>query len=193
MIHKYNHPLENTLKGKLLISMPAMKDPRFAQSVILICGHDHNGAMGLVINKPTEKFKLKELLEQINIPVKASFQDQDIYYGGPVEMGRGFILHSCDVMAKGSFIIAENIALSATTDILKKVGAGKGPQKILCTLGYAGWSAGQLEQEIQKDAWFIVPCQEDLVFDTPFDGKWLSSFRSMGVNPELISTQVGHA
>lgn len=187
--------LQDNLTGTLLVAMPNMADARFAQSVIYVCGHDTNGAMGLVINKPLESHAVHDLLEQLNIaPITADLTKEPVYVGGPIEMGRGFVLHSGDFTRDGTLPISGEIYLSATLEILMAIAEGKGPKKSLCVLGYAGWMAGQLEGEIQQNAWIVLPKPDaDLLFDVPASERWKQSFARLGIHPELLSLDTGHA
>jgi putative transcriptional regulator len=193
MVHDFKQSLEGSLVGNLLVAMPQMRDSRFIHGVILICGHDDKGAMGLVINKHMESFFLSELLNQLGIPMIFQSPQEPVHYGGPVEVGRGFVLHSTDVMKEGSVSINSWLALSATMDILTHMAQGSGPKKRLCALGYAGWGAGQLENEIQENAWLVVPAQEHILFDAPDDEKWFLALKSLGIKPDVLSLELGHA
>ncbi|MGB0934874.1 MAG: YqgE/AlgH family protein [Alphaproteobacteria bacterium] len=181
------------LTGKLIVAMPNMTDPRFANSVIFICGHDKSGAMGLVINRLVETLTFFGLMEQLNIPVDPNIQDRPINYGGPVEMGRGFVLHSSDYMHESSVSIAENVVLTATVDILRDLAQGGGPERCLLALGYAGWSPGQLEKEIQNNGWLEVEVDEELIFETRLDHRWREALEKIGVDPAMLSASAGHA
>ncbi|MCA0370107.1 MAG: YqgE/AlgH family protein [Proteobacteria bacterium] len=187
--------LQDNLTGALLVAMPNMSDTRFSQSVIYVCGHDENGAMGLVINKPLESHAVHDLLEQLNIaPITVDLTQQSVYIGGPIEMGRGFVLHSGDFTRNGTLAISNEIYLSATLEILMAMAEGTGPEKTLCILGYAGWMAGQLENEIQQNVWIVLP-QPDmgLLFDVPAQSRWQEAFERLGIHPELLSLDTGHA
>lgn len=185
--------LSGYMTGKLLVAMPHMVDARFAQSVIFICGHDQNGAMGLMINKTVDSLSLRDLVEQLNIDVPEIKRNLPVYFGGPVEMGRGFVLHSADYKKNGTIAINETMALTATIDILKTIAEGGGPKESLLALGYVGWSANQLEDEIHNNGWLQVEPDTDLVFHDPLDRKWRKAIDKLGVDPSMLSGDAGHA
>lgn len=183
----------DVLTGKLLVAMPQLMDPRFTHAVILICGHDKQGAMGLVLNRLIDSITLQELLEQLNIKTPLIKEEIPIHFGGPVEMGRGFILHSTDYLHKASVKINDDMALTATVDILNEIANGHGPQKKILALGYTGWSAGQLEAELQQNSWLVVDADSDLIFTKELELLWKQALNKLGVNPELLSFETGHA
>lgn len=190
--------MENTvqmdLTGKLLIAMPGMQDPRFDASVILICAHSAEGAMGLIINKPVPDLNFETLLEQLGIPHLPESRGISVHFGGPVERGRGFVLHSPDYHAKdGTMNIAGHYGMTATQDILRALGKGEGPKTALLALGYAGWGAGQLESEILRNDWLTSDAPAELVFDATPATKWAAALRQMGVNPLALSGAAGRA
>jgi len=182
------------LGGKLLIAMPGMADPRFAGAVILICAYSGDGAMGLIINKPTPDLSFAGLLEQLKIPIAPKGRAIAVHFGGPVERGRGFVLHTTDYRVKGSTMdIAGGFGMTATQDILSALGRGEGPVEALLALGYAGWGPGQLDTEIARNDWLTADAPADLVF-SPHDGeKWTGALRRMGVDPLALSTVSGTA
>jgi putative transcriptional regulator len=185
------------LTGKLLIAMPGLEDPRFDASVILICNHSSDGAMGLIINKPAPDVAFKDLLQQLGIPHSPEGRAISVHIGGPVERGRGFVLHSPDYNAKGGTMTiaagAAEFCMTATQDILRALGRGQGPKTALMTLGYAGWGPGQLESEILRNDWLTTDAPADLVFGTDSTTKWGAALRSLGVNPLALSSTAGHA
>ncbi len=181
------------LTGQLLVAMPSMTDPRFARSVIFMCVHNANGAMGLVVNKLVDSISFPALLEQLNIEVGGLLQPRDVHYGGPVESGRGFVLHSMDYHQEGTVAVDDDFALTATVDILRAIAGGTGPRHAMLALGYAGWGAGQLDGELQANAWLNVPADESLVFDPEPDTKWERAMAKIGVNPMLLSGDAGRA
>jgi putative transcriptional regulator len=188
--------LENStdLTGTILIAMPAMGDPRFERSVIYLCAHSSDGAMGLIVNKPTEQVNLQKLMNQLDINVDADLDEQPAYIGGPVEAGRGFVLHSADYRSAVNTVqVKTGFRMTATLDILEAIGSGNGPSKCLTALGYSGWGAGQLENEIARNAWLTCDATPELVFDTPDSQKWDEAMASLGINPLLLSSQAGHA
>jgi putative transcriptional regulator len=180
------------LTGQLLVAMPQMRDPRFMRSVIYMCAHSAEGAMGLVINRRVGSITFDELLKQLGIP-PGEGNDMRIHFGGPVESGRGFVLHSADYRQSGTLVVDDSVALTATLDILKDIAAGNGPRRSLLALGYAGWGAGQLDAEIQANGWLSVPPDEDLVFDDDLDHKWERAIGKLGVDFSLLSGEAGHA
>ena len=182
------------LAGKLLIAMPGMDDPRFAQSVIFVCAHSAEGAMGLIVNKPAEKLKFGQLLTQLGITPAQRARDIRIHIGGPVEHGRGFVLHSSDYTAQGSTLTVDShFGMTATLDVLQALAEGAGPAKSLLALGYAGWGPGQLEAEILANGWLTCEASQDLVFSAPNPQKWQAALQSLGVNPISLSATAGHA
>jgi putative transcriptional regulator len=187
------HSMEGYLTGQLLVAMPQMKDPRFIHAVVYICGHDENGAMGLVINKLIDAVRLADLLSQLGIKTSPLSKNIPIHFGGPVEMGRGFVLHSNDYIHEGSIVISEEIALTATLDMLTIIAEGSGPKEKMCALGYAGWSSGQLEHELQQNAWLQVPADMDLIFHEPIAERWRKTINKIGIMPEDLLWDAGHA
>jgi putative transcriptional regulator len=185
----------------MLIAMPGMADERFARSVIYLCAHSEEGAMGIVINRPASKVKFPELLvqldvierdEAIRLPGKAGAMQ--ILKGGPVETGRGFVLHSNDFFIDNSTLpIDQAVSLTATIDILRAIAKGSGPDRAVLALGYAGWQAGQLETEIQHNGWLNVEADTSLIFDTELESKYERAIRHAGIDLARLSTQAGHA
>ena len=191
--HKLMYKKKNLyLTGHLLIAMPDMIDPRFTKSVIYICTHGPDGAMGLVINKPMGDITFHDLLKQleIDIPKKDNFE---VLNGGPVDSGRGFMLHSGDYAQDETLFISEQFALTATIDILKAVATGNGPKEQLLTLGYAGWGPGQLDLEMLNNGWLSVNADDKLVFEAPHSEKWADAINKIGIDPTILSDQAGHA
>jgi len=189
------------LDGQLLIAMPSMTDKRFARSVIYLCAHSKEGAMGLIINQPASHISFIELLDQLRILPKGTppgeaveISETNVHIGGPVETGRGFVLHSSDYVTPDSTMrIGEKFCLTATIDILKAMATNKGPKHSILALGYAGWSAGQLEQEIQANGWLNCPADFDLVFDTDVDEKYQGAMGRIGIDPTYLVNDAGHA
>ena len=181
------------LTGSLLLAMPQMKDDRFMRSVVYVCAHTSDGAMGLVINKIVESVNFPELLDQLNIGPGTANNKVRVHFGGPVETGRGFVLHSADYVQDATLVINENFALTATVDILKSIASGEGPKKSILALGYAGWEPGQLDQEIQANGWLSLPADNDLVFETKPNGKWEKAMGKIGIDFNMLSGQAGHA
>jgi putative transcriptional regulator len=181
------------LTGQLLIAMPALADPRFNQTVIYVCAHTSEGAMGLVMNRPLEQPSFDELLRQLDIAPVPPARRIRLLQGGPVENARGFVLHTTDWSGDGSLRVDETLALTASLDILKAIATGGGPERGLLALGYAGWGPGQLDQEIQQNAWLSAPAPLDLLFDRDHDTKWRRALASLHVDPLLLSGAAGHA
>jgi putative transcriptional regulator len=183
-----------SLAGQLLVAMPQMSDPRFARSVIYLCTHSGEaGAMGLVVNKLLGPLTLAELFAQIDIESGAIGGDRPVHFGGPVEPGRGFVLHTADYQEEATLPVAANIAITATLDIMRAIGRGEGPRQSLFALGYAGWAPGQLDAEIHANGWLSVAADESIVFDRDQDGKWQRALAKIGVDLTLLSSDAGHA
>lgn len=183
------------LGGKLLIAMPGMGDPRFARSVILVCAHSDEGAMGLIVNKTMADLSFSKLLEQIGIVRKDSGRDIRVHFGGPVERGRGFVLHSPDYRADGggTMDIPGDLSVTATQDILGALARGNGPDAALLALGYSGWGPGQLESEIARNDWLTTDPGKDLIFAAEDKPKWAGALRHMGIDPFSLSAAAGRA
>jgi putative transcriptional regulator len=181
------------LTGQLLVAMPQMRDPRFARSVIYICAHSADGAMGLVVNRRVGSITFDDLLQQLNIGPNKRNDEIRIHFGGPVEQGRGFVLHSSDYLQTGSLRVDDQVALTATLDILKELAAGGGPRRSLLALGYAGWGPGQLDAEIQANGWLSVSSDEALVFDADLEHKWERAIGKIGIDFSKLSGDAGHA
>jgi putative transcriptional regulator len=189
------------LDGQMLIATPAMSDDRFARCLIYICAHSPEGAMGIVVNQPAANINFPDLLVQLDvipetdaIQVQARREDIRVLKGGPVETGRGFVLHSADFFIENSTLpIDEGICLTATLDILKAIARGTGPANAILALGYAGWAPGQLESEIQKNGWLHCPADPELIFGTDTDQKYVKALRKIGIDIGMLSSDVGHA
>lgn len=181
------------LVGQLLVAMPAMQDPRFAKSVIYMCAHSAEGAMGLVVNRTFEALTFPDLLEQLEIETTPLTDRINVHFGGPVETGRGFVLHSPDYLQDGSLVVNTGFALTATIDILKDIAAGTGPHRCMLALGYAGWGPGQLDSEIRANGWLSVAADDDLVFGDTHDTKWDRAMAKIGIDPRMLSDSAGHA
>lgn len=190
-----------SLAGQVLIAMPGMEDERFEKSLVYLCAHSSEGAMGLIINKPAPQISFSDLLvrldiiselEQLNLPVE--IQDLPVHRGGPVESSRGFVLHSADYAVEDATLHIENeICLTATVDILRSIADGKGPDHALLALGYAGWGPGQLESEIQANGWLTGTGQKDLVFDKGVEERYARALAMLGIDPAMLSGEIGHA
>lgn len=191
----------NYLHGQLLVAMPSMSDPRFARSVIYLCAHSDEGAMGLIINHRANHIKFPDLLDRLGIEpdsVDDGLSDDVInryvHVGGPVETGRGFVLHSADYSADDSTLhIRDNVSLTASVDILKDIASGCGPDRAFLALGYSGWSPGQLEGELQENGWLHCPADDDLVFDLDLSTKYERALAKIGVDPSHLVSDAGHA
>jgi putative transcriptional regulator len=188
------------LDGQLLVAMPLMTDKRFARSVIYMCAHSDKGAMGLIINQKAPHISFRELLGQLNIStrdpdrVARDLIDIRVHVGGPVETGRGFVLHSSDYYAADSTLaIDDTVSLTATVDILKAIAAGRGPGRAILALGYAGWRAGQLENEITANGWLHCPADPELLFDCALDQKYERALSKIGIDPSHLVSVAGHA
>ncbi len=184
---------EGYLTGQLLIAMPAMLDSRFSQTVIYVCVHNAEGAMGLVVNRLANELTFSQLLQQLDVDSPGIGQEIRIHFGGPVESGRGFVLHSAEYTQEGTIIVDDGICLTASIDILRDIADGKGPQRSLLALGYAGWGPGQLDSELTQNAWLQVSADDTLVFGRDLETKWDRAISKLGVDPLLLSGEAGHA
>lgn len=184
----------DTLSGKLLIAMPGIGDPRFTQTVILLCSHGPDHAMGLVLNRPVPDLTLPDLLEQLSIPTGIALPRAPILDGGPVGRDRGFVLHSEDYYSEESTLdVAEGICLTATREILHAIGTGEAPRQCTLALGYAGWGEGQLESEIAENVWLICDADPDLVYSESFADKWQRALARLGIEASRLQSDAGHA
>lgn len=182
------------LTGKLLIAMPGMGDPRFEQSVVFLCAYSDEGAMGLIVNKTVPDISLDDVLEQLEIGRGEGSAGVGVHFGGPVEGGRGFVLHSSDYEGTaGTLAVDEVFGMTATKDILVEIAKGEGPAKALTALGYAGWGPGQLEGELQENAWLMVEADDAIVFDADNGSKWSRALRKLGIDPSVLSSGGGRA
>lgn len=182
------------LKGKLLIAMPSMGDPRFDRAVIFMCAHSPDGSMGLIVNKPAQGVRVNDLLDQLSIPKGEDSSGMIVHVGGPVEHGRGFVLHSADYAANNATLkVDEQFGMTATRNILHDMAKGAGPDKRILALGYSGWGPGQLESEIHRNGWLTCDASPDLVFLRDDDEKWLAALASLGIDPLLLSASAGRA
>jgi putative transcriptional regulator len=182
------------LDGQLLISMPGMGDSRFERAVIFLCAHSAEGAMGLIVNKPAPELRFVDLLGQLKIPCRGVPPETRVHFGGPVEHGRGFVLHSSEYEVEGSTLkVGEAFGMTATVEILRDMAQGTGPARALLALGYAGWGPGQLESEIQANGWLTAPAAPELVFGAQDAGKWAAALKSLSIDPRLLSAEGGRA
>jgi putative transcriptional regulator len=183
-----------SLAGQLLVAMPHMQDPRFARSVVYMCAHsEEGGAMGLVVNKLLGSLTMDELFKQLEIEPSRVNRPQPVHFGGPVEPGRGFVLHSADYHEDASLVVGDNVAVTATLEILRAIGRGQGPKQNLLALGYAGWAPGQLDAEIQANGWLSVAPDDAILFDPDHDSKWQRALAKLGVDMTMLSSEAGHA
>ena len=180
------------LSNHFLIAMPRLKGSNFFQSVAYICEHNTNGAIGLVVNQPT-KITLGDLFDQMHVKYDAAIGETSLFSGGPVQTERGFILHSNEKSWESTLTISDTISISSSKDVLEDIANNRGPDKFLITLGYAGWSAGQLEDEMINNSWLTVPADQHIIFDTPVEQRWTAAAQPLGVNMNLIASQAGHA
>ena len=189
------------LDGQCLVAMPGMADERFARSVIYLCAHSPEGAMGIIVNKPARDLSMPDLLVQLEIVpdadairLRTGVERMPVLMGGPVETSRGFVLHSPDFfLAESTLPIDDGICLTATVEILRAIATGEGPTSAVLALGYAGWQAGQLESEIQANGWLNCPADPGLIFDPGLEGKYERALRLIGIDPAMLSTTAGHA
>ena len=187
------------LSNHFLLAMPGMADPNFAGALVLVVEHNDKGALGLVVNKPTT-MSLPTLLSRIELDVVPGIERGvvapaaiQVFYGGPVQTDRGFVLHQPSGQWNSTVAIGDHISLTTSKDVLEAVAAGRGPERLLVTLGYAGWGPGQLESEIGQNAWLTMPADPGLVFDIPADARFAEAYRMLGIDPLLIAPRAGHA
>ncbi len=189
------------LDGQVLVAMPSLADERFAKSVIYLCAHSPEGAMGIVINKPASHVVFRKLLVQLqiiddgeSIRLPAGAEGIEVLQGGPVDKARGFVLHSADFFIKDTTLsIDERMCLTATVDVLRAIAKGEGPHRAALALGYAGWAPGQLETEIRENSWLSSPATPNLIFDTPAEARYDVVMRGLGIDPAMLSSTAGRA
>lgn len=194
-------PEQGYLDGQLLVAMPLMGDPRFERSVIYMCAHSSEGAMGIMVNRPAGSIDFPELLVQLDIIKKGdqiklpeNAETLQVLQGGPVDTGRGFVLHSSDFfIEKATLRIDDDVCLTATVDILKAIAQGEGPRHAILALGYAGWAPGQLESEIQGNGWLHCDADAELIFGDDVEEKYARALRKIGIDPGMLSNDAGHA
>jgi putative transcriptional regulator len=182
----------SSLRGQFLLAMPGMQDPRFRQTIAFVCEHTSEGAMGIVINTPS-KVHWKEVFAQLSLDDTSLRGDEPVLLGGPLAPEQGFVLHGTGMRFDSTTEISEDISLTASKDIIESLAAGRGPDDVLLALGYAGWGAGQLEQEIAENAWLTLPAEPEVLFATPFHKRWRTAAARHGINLAGIGTQAGHA
>ncbi|MDY0008773.1 MAG: YqgE/AlgH family protein [Bdellovibrionales bacterium] len=184
---------DSQFRHSLLVAMPGLQDGLFTRSVVYVCAHSEAGAMGIVVNQRLPDVEFGELLDQLKLPQSTLLVEPVVHFGGPVETGRGFVLHSTDFIREDTVRINDTLCLTGTVDILEAIAQGRGPTRSIFALGYAGWSAGQLENEIQTNSWLTIPADEELIFGTPLDGKWEKALSRLGIDPLALSADAGHA
>jgi putative transcriptional regulator len=184
------------LSGKLLLAMPGMADPRFERAVIALCVHDENGAVGVGIGQKRAGITFRGLLRQLDIEAGEA-PDCAVHHGGPVEPGRGFVLHSTDWGGQDTLHVngdkGELFAMTGTIDVLRAIAEGRGPKRWIAALGYAGWGEGQLDEEMTRHGWFAASAETAILFDTPTDERWAASFKAEGIDPRLLASETGAA
>jgi putative transcriptional regulator len=191
----------NSLRGQFLVAMPGMGDERFHESVIYVVGHTEEGAMGLVVNRPVEDMRFVDILEELDLGEKdeiihlpSTVRNREVLRGGPMQTGRGFVLHTPDYFREGnSYVVNDEICLTATLDILKAMAFGKSPADAVFALGYCGWAPGQLENEIALNGWLTVPFSRDLLFGTPLQSRYDVALGELGITRASLSGAAGHA
>lgn len=192
-MNKMLHNNGNYLTGKCLVSTPTLGDERFERSLIYICSHTKEGAMGFVVNKKIKEFSFNDLANQLPITTLAPMAPMDLYQGGPLDKVRGFVLHSTDYLKGDSVVVGEGIAVSSSIDVLTDIAFGNGPKYNLIALGYASWAPNQLEQEIIRNSWLVVPSSPELVFKTKDEDKWQKAIDSIGIDISRLSEFAGRA
>ncbi|GAB5489537.1 MAG: YqgE/AlgH family protein [Parasphingorhabdus sp.] len=185
-------PQARFFSGQFLLATPGMADPRFAHSVVAICTHDENGALGINIGDTSDEITFHGILRQFDISTK-DVDDELVYLGGPVEPQRGFILHSLDMNLSDTLQVGDRWGLSSSIDILQAIAKRRGPEKWLAALGYAGWGEGQLEQELTQNGWSVVPGETDWLFNSSSENKWLEVWQAQGIDPSKLSSSFGNA
>jgi putative transcriptional regulator len=186
------HNACNSFRGQFLIAMPNLRDPVFFHTITYICDHNPNGALGIVINHPLD-LRLNDIFRQMALPQSGKLSQQTVLSGGPVHIDRGFVLHPAGQQWESTIQISPEVSLTASRDIMVSMAEDKGPDKALIALGYAGWSAGQLEEEIAANSWLTVPAESHILFDTPCEQRWAAASQCLGIDLNLIHATAGHA
>ena len=181
------------LTGQIIVSMPSLEDERFFKTVIYMCAHSSEGSMGIIINKKIDYDLYPDLLEQLGIDKPLNNKKLFIHFGGPVENGRGFVLHSDDMIRKETLNIKKGVSLTSTTEFFEDLSIGKGPENSILALGYAGWGPGQLEEEILQNSWINLNVENSFLFDSEVSKKWTQAYKIIGVNPINLSNKSGRA
>ena len=193
MVSERGHSVGNYLAGQMLVAMPQMDDARFRNTVLVICKHDRDSAMGLVVNRPMDNLHLNQMAEQIGVGTPRFFGDTPIFNGGPVEQSRGMVLHSSDHVLPGSININERVAMTSNVKIITEISNGCGPEDFIITLGHASWSPGQLERELRGNVWLTMPFEEDIIFSQEMEATWSTCYRRLGFSAANISPYSGNA
>jgi putative transcriptional regulator len=184
------------LANHFLIAMPTMQDPVFGGTVVYVCEHNENGVLGVVINKPTD-MTMQVLFDRIDLPLqegsRSSVVNEPIMFGGPVQDDRGFVLHTPGARYSSSLTVTDDVAFTTSIDVLEAVAAGDGPQRMLVSIGYSGWSPGQLEDEISRNGWLTVSADPRILFDLPVEDRYMAAMKLLGFDPLMLTTEVGHA
>ncbi|SHJ02905.1 YqgE/AlgH family protein [Wenxinia saemankumensis] len=187
-------PGGDSFAGSLLVAMPGMGDSRFSGSVVYLCAHSGEGALGLIVNKPAPEIRFRDLLKQLGIEVADTIPDIRVHFGGPVETARGFVLHSPDYSAGDATLeVDDSTSMTASLEVLQAIARGDGPGASMLALGYAGWGPGQLEAEIAQNGWLIAPARDDIVFGRANEHKWTAAVRALGIDPLVLSSEGGRA
>ena len=181
------------LTGQLIIAMPKMSDPRFSKTVIYMCAHNSEGAMGLIINKLVDELTFPDLLKQLEIKPALPKSPLNVLLGGPVEQARGFVLHSTEYLQDATLRVSDTVGLTATIDVLRDIAEGNGPKDKILMLGYTGWGPGQLDLEIMENGWLHVEADDALVFGDKLTNKWEMAIKKIGIDPQMLSDKYGHA
>jgi putative transcriptional regulator len=182
-----------SLAGHLLVATPSVQESCFTRSVIYLCAHNEAGAMGIIVNYPIDSIKMDDVFEQLDIHVEDGVPEAVVHFGGPVEANRGFVVHDDDYACEESIIRKNGVAVTASMSVLQDMASGTGPEKGMLVLGYAGWSARQLESEIESGSWIVIPASRQLVFGTENEMKWNVAISSLGIDLGHYSSDVGHA
>jgi putative transcriptional regulator len=183
------------LANHFLIAMPSMQDPVFGGTVVYVCEHNENGVLGVVINKPTD-MTMHTLFERIDLKVESGLEghdDEPIMFGGPVQDDRGFVLHTPGHRYSSSLTVTEDVAFTTSIDVLEAVAAGEGPPRMLVSIGYSGWSPGQLEEEISRNGWLTVGADPEILFNMPIEDRYTAAMRLLGIDPLMLTSEAGHA
>lgn len=188
-----NLPQQDCLKGHFLMAMPGLMDPNFYRTVTFICEHSREGAMGIIIDRPLSGLNGENIFKELDIPFLDELAEVQIFYGGPVHTEEIFVLHGPPFNWGGCLAVSPSFGLSNTIDILESIAMGKGPENFIITLGCSGWGGGQLESEMKDNAWLTCTASMDITFHTPPERKWMTAIQKLGIDPELLSGEAGHA